>query len=211
MFRELGNLEKLNLMSNRISLIERGTFEDLRQLIMLNLNNNQVHTLDPLAYSGLDNLQKLYMESNHLSLIPRSAFVRMHSLRHINLARNNLSDISSRMFVGVSKLEELFLSDNNIINIASDTFTVMPLLKVLNMGQNNIHTINKSCEKPSLKKLQELYLANNPLECTCKIAWIHKLVLTGTKVEGKCRGPDLFRENRLMNLNFTLCDTEPCA
>ena len=212
-FRNLFMLQSLNLMGNQITDIVPGSFENLHRLQIINLNNNQLRHINPLSVQGLYKLEKLLLEENLLSDVPSAVFtlpMQLPSLKTINLAKNNISLIAPRAFSGAATLEEILAQENNIYNISSDAFLGLPELKALRLDDNKLQTFGEDCILRGLNRTKEVGLRSNPVDCTCRIAWIHQLKLRGTRVEGQCVSPAAFAGIQLASLNFTLCGSYKC-
>jgi len=57
----------LEIDSNQLTTLDTGIFDALANLAYLNIGNNQLTTLD---LNGLYNLQQLYLYNNQLSSLP---------------------------------------------------------------------------------------------------------------------------------------------
>ena len=204
------NLQTLNLLGNQITEIEPGSFENVRKLHTLNLNNNQLRHINPLSVQGLHNLENLLLEGNLLSDVPSAMFILLPSITSINLAKNNVSILPSTAFNGATNLQEILLQENNIYNISSNAFLGLSHLQKLRLDDNKLQTFGEDCILRGVQIAREVGLRNNPVDCTCRIAWIHELNSHGIKVDGECVSPAVFSGIQLNSLNFTLCDSYKC-
>lgn len=212
-FRNLRALQSLNLLGNQITDIAAGAFEKLHRLQVLNLNNNQLRHLNPLSFQGLYKLEKLLLEENLLSDVPSAVFthpLELPSLKSVNLAKNNISQLGARSFSDAVTLEEILLQENHISNISSDAFLGLEALRSVRLDDNKLQTFGEDCVLRGLEAAQQLALRNNPVDCTCRIAWLHRLKLHGTRVEGQCVSPAAFAGVQLASINFTLCEAYKC-
>jgi len=73
-----------------------------------------------------------------------------------------------------------------------------------------LENIGKNCVLEGLDGVKEVLLQDNPLRCTCQIAWISKMIDKSVHVEGKCAEPDVFAGSSVSHLDFSLCDKVEC-
>lgn len=114
----------VNMISNKIQIIEDGAFTDLTSMTFLNLSGNDI----------------LYLRNKtlHTSDISTNALIKL------DLSNNSLKSLESNVFSLCQYLEELYLQ-NNHIEILSDTcFNNLKNLKKLVIRNNNIPSINMS-------------------------------------------------------------------
>uniref|UniRef100_A0A671LT97 Leucine-rich repeat transmembrane protein FLRT2-like n=1 Tax=Sinocyclocheilus anshuiensis TaxID=1608454 RepID=A0A671LT97_9TELE len=86
-FQGLVNLRELSLARN--SLTTPPPLLPGASLTKLNLQENQMDTIEVTAFVGLSKLEKLDISSNQLQFLPPGVFDGLRNLRHLN-ARNNL-------------------------------------------------------------------------------------------------------------------------
>ena len=210
-FRHLTTLLNLNLAGNLITHIEPGSFENLIALEMLNLDSNQLKQINPLSLQGLGSLGSISLAENNIQEVPSAIFVLLHLMRSINLAKNNISIVYSRAFSGAIFLEHVHLNQNTIYNVPSDAFYGLTRLKTLRLDDNQLQTLGEDCILRGIEKsVLDLNLWNNPIDCTCRIAWIHRLTEKGSNVQGHCMSPQAFTGVQIAKLNFTLCQFYDC-
>ena len=93
-FRSFKSLKYLNLQSNQISSINSFAFsDDTRYLIELNLSNNLLtdNSIEFLLFASLTNLKYLNMNSNRLTIISHHLLSNLYSLEYLSLKENNLA------------------------------------------------------------------------------------------------------------------------
>ena len=211
-FRNINTLKSLNLAGNLIHDIEDESFKSLQHLHTLNLNTNQLRYINSLALSGLYSLENLQLQGNLLTEIPSSAFLYLNNMKYLNMMNNNISYISSRAFSSLNLIHKIQLGQNNILNISSDAFYGLTHLTRLELNDNRLESFGEKCILHGLvNSVRELDLRNNPVDCTCRIAWIHDLNVLGAKLLGNCRSPVAFSGISLSNINFTLCEAYECV
>uniref|UniRef100_A0AAR2JNH3 Slit homolog 2 (Drosophila) n=1 Tax=Pygocentrus nattereri TaxID=42514 RepID=A0AAR2JNH3_PYGNA len=104
-FAGLRHLRVLQLMENRISVIERGAFQDLKELERLangfvlfvfcrDLSENQIQGIPRKAFRGATDLKNLQLDYNQISCIEDGAFRALRDLEVLTLNNNNISRLS---------------------------------------------------------------------------------------------------------------------
>ena len=83
----LGNLEKLNLSQNKITVLRKGAFAKLKKLKGLILSKNQIKELIPGVFEGLECLKYLVLTSNDINIgsIDKRVFDGLKCLEYLNL------------------------------------------------------------------------------------------------------------------------------
>ena len=117
-FRNLREVDKLDMSANKIVKIEDHSFVDIVKLSYLNLDHN--------------NIVELY-SAKRLSISPTLSVLR--------LRRNSVKVISMESLLGYDNLTTLYLTGNNIRTIAHNAFHPTPRLAVLDLGSNAIELI----------------------------------------------------------------------
>ncbi|CAL8084279.1 unnamed protein product [Calicophoron daubneyi] len=147
----LEQLEHLSIIYCNLQAIEPRTFLGMNKLRHLDLSRNALIRLDTYTFLGLQLINLYLQEQRSLPgsglQIDKDAF---HGLtaNQINLRGNQISSISYELFSGVNSLDRLILSDNRIT------------------------TIDEGFAKHFDYNNRLLDLTGNPLECSCKLAWI---------------------------------------
>uniref|UniRef100_A0A3P8PJ54 Slit homolog 1b (Drosophila) n=1 Tax=Astatotilapia calliptera TaxID=8154 RepID=A0A3P8PJ54_ASTCA len=139
--------ERLHLMENQISNIEKGVFDELKELERLRLNKNRLSQLPELLFQKNEALSRLDLSENAIQAIPRRAFRGATDLKNLQLDKNHISCIEEGAFRALRSLEVLTLNNNNISSIPVSSFNHMP-------------------------KLRTFRLHSNSLRCDCHLAWL---------------------------------------
>jgi len=197
-FKELENLTELDLSHNLLTSeqltpdIFQGHYapefyEPLRNLRVLNLGSNALHSLDADLFEHMPRLEVLILASNPLRIIDRptmSALTSIDYLKILDLTSTSLRtfpehllhtprflevlNLSSNLFATVPQaledshtLKKLYLDENPITEIMS--FPQLPYLEVLSVSwMPNLSRIGPGALS-SLVSLRELYCSHNPL------------------------------------------------
>uniref|UniRef100_A0A8C0GRE7 Uncharacterized protein n=1 Tax=Chelonoidis abingdonii TaxID=106734 RepID=A0A8C0GRE7_CHEAB len=83
----------------------------LIQLKTMHLEANRI-TRIKCSFNSLRNLRKLYLNNNHISSISQAAFSNLKNLQFLHLNKNNLSSLPKHLFAELLKLKYVFLSHN---------------------------------------------------------------------------------------------------
>uniref|UniRef100_A0A8K9XKJ6 Slit homolog 1b (Drosophila) n=1 Tax=Oncorhynchus mykiss TaxID=8022 RepID=A0A8K9XKJ6_ONCMY len=134
-------------MENQISNIERGAFDDLKELERLRLNRNHLTQLPELLFQKNEALARLDLSENAIQAIPRRAFRGATDIRNLQLDKNHITCIEEGAFRALRTLEVLTLNNNNISSIPVSSFNHMP-------------------------KLRTFRLHSNSLRCDCHLSWL---------------------------------------
>ncbi|XP_074925109.1 uncharacterized protein LOC116822520 isoform X1 [Chelonoidis abingdonii] len=110
-FAMLNRLEVLDLGHNHISDLPNQLFSGLIQLKTMHLEANRI-TRIKCSFNSLRNLRKLYLNNNHISSISQAAFSNLKNLQFLHLNKNNLSSLPKHLFAELLKLKYVFLSHN---------------------------------------------------------------------------------------------------
>ena len=78
----------------------------------LELEHNQLSSIESGAFSGLTNLKFLSLSTNQISSIESGDFSGLTNLKELRLWRNQLSSIESGAFSGLTNLTELVMHQN---------------------------------------------------------------------------------------------------
>ncbi len=158
----LAHLVSLRIVNSQLRSIESRAFLGMTSLRDLDLSLNQLQRIEPHTFYGL-NLKTLYLQEQRLQPDPYNLYGSMSepeplvltnealyglSASRIDLRRNSMSDISFSLFSKVNGLEKLILSNNRIRQLDpkfADYFD---------------------------KSTRLIDLTDNPLQCSCALAWL---------------------------------------
>lgn len=183
-FEGMQDLEKL-FLSSGIEDIQPDLFADLPNLKWLILRSNHVKLLHNV-FDNLTNLVILELGANQITELEPGLFKNQRKLRHLNLWRNQLRNITRESFRGAETLQELDLSVNAIETLNSDVFTLLPDLTVMNLGFNRFTEFPENLLSEN-RKLKEFKFINNqaPLQ-TLPEAFFGNLSQLKTVILSRC-------------------------
>ena len=159
---EINKCQNLELENNQISSIQPGAFRGLQNLGVLGLEGNRITSIQPSSFQELQNLGLLNLARNKISSIQPDSFRGLRNLRYLHLSYNQLSFIQDGAFQGLQKLRTLELQHNKLISIQPAAFQGLPNLTHLYLNYNQITSIQPGMFQ-GLSNLQWLGLYNNQI------------------------------------------------
>ena len=138
-FRNLREVDKLDMSANKIVKIEDHSFVDIVKLSYLNLDhNNIVELYSAKRLSMSPTLSVLTLRRNSIKVIPMESLLGYDNLTRLYLTGNNIRTIAHNAFVPTPRLAVLDLGSNAIELIQPGTFDTLPNLLTLNLQSNSI-------------------------------------------------------------------------
>ncbi|XP_054161051.1 leucine-rich repeats and immunoglobulin-like domains protein 3 [Oppia nitens] len=161
-FDHLIHLEVLKLSKNKLSSLPKELFRRLTALKELDLSRNRLQSLEGLVFHGLDSLETLRLRKNQLTHLFDGTFWGLNKIQYLYLDHNNLTSIRKGWLYGLSSLKQLFLNNNEIEDIDGDGWEFSNKLMELDLSYNRIHSIAKEMFS-RLHSLQYLTLNYNSI------------------------------------------------
>ncbi|KAF7987842.1 hypothetical protein HCN44_003705 [Aphidius gifuensis] len=175
-FKWIKNLTELDLSYNHLTSkilrpeIFQGKFspeewEPLAKLRVLNLGNNNLHTLNQDLFEHINDLTTLIISGNPFTVLDHgvlSAFSDLRDIEELNIAYCDLGELPEHFFHSTqSSLKRLYLNGNRFTSVP-DALEDAKSLEYLNLDENLFKDINKQNNFPSLNKLKILSLRSLP-------------------------------------------------
>ncbi|XP_004623840.1 keratocan [Octodon degus] len=132
------SLEQLQLARNKVSRIPQGTFSNLENLTLLDLQHNKL----------LD------------SAFQRDTFKGLKNLMQLNMAKNALRSMPPRL---PANTMQLFLDNNSIEGIPENYFNVIPKVAFLRLNHNKISDTGLPSRGFDVSSILDLQLSHNRL------------------------------------------------
>ncbi len=179
-------LKRLNLAHNHLSIVPNLNCNDNElQIKILILSHNAIRELEFTSFNGLKQLEELWLENISIHSINPDAFGETALLTHLFVAHNKLTGIDSGTFCG-TRLASLNLASNNLtyvpdlsciggtlLNLTLDgnliqklsraSFVELGKLNILSLENNTIHHIEP--DTFSQNSVSKVYIAHNQLVC----------------------------------------------
>lgn len=205
-FRSLQNLEQLVLYNCNIRLIEPGSIENVPKLKKLNLGSNRLSIIQKGVFNGL-NIETLDLSDNNLLVLSKEALSNLPYLRILILKRNKIQEYDPTWFTNTTEIEELDLTFNNIETLPNRAFDKFNKINSILLGHNQLKNIDAGAFT-GLPYLDKLDLSHNHL--TTLPENVFEPFNGKTKIIKKTKKkrpsfPDFsihFRENGIKNLHL---------
>ena len=229
-FMHLGNLRKLNLGWNQISVISVHAFIGLHELRDLELSHNSLRMISRGTFSTLSKLKQLHMAGNSLVQLQDRVFEGLQGLNTLNLIHNHLSSASlaTNVFAGVNpNLWGLMLDRNKITQFPAHVFAPISGLQVLSLSSNGLVALpspwpgaleslyglsffNNSISRIPAGlfrglNLTQVYGGGNRYHCDCALvwywSWLNNVTTPGELSSYRCFGPPRLKKKRFVDLS----------
>lgn len=151
-FSGLIRLVLLDLSNNKIDTLDPAIFSDLYTLQILNLRYNDIATIPADTFSPMSNLHSLEVSHNRLEYLDAHSLSGLFALSLLNMDFNLLEDIHPDAFRNCSSIQDLHLSGNNF-EVVPPALKDMRLLRTLDLGENQI----RDFDKLNLEGMSSLY------------------------------------------------------
>lgn len=169
---------KLVMTGNMIQKLFKYDFVTFDSLELLNLANNRIDSIDNETFLSLGSLKKLYLNGNRLEKLFSTMFVGLHNLEYLYLEYNLIKEIAPGTFNPLPNLKLLSLNNNLLGSLPAQIFRNVPLSK-LNLRKNLLLHLPVSNVLDQLDSLEQIYLEDNPWDCSCDLLslkqWVEKL------------------------------------
>ena len=138
-FRNLREVIKLDMSSNKIATIEDHSFVGLGKLSNLNLGQNKIAEKYSATRLGISPaLSVLTLDENFITKIQTNSLLGYDNLTILHMKRNKIQKITSNAFASTPRLKYLDLSINSITRIQPGTFDTLTDLRTLDLSRNYI-------------------------------------------------------------------------
>ncbi|XP_054000229.1 leucine-rich repeats and immunoglobulin-like domains protein 3 [Hylaeus anthracinus] len=157
----LTSLEELRLNKNQLTQL-KDLFTNLKKLQILEINRNDIQTIQGLSLRGLKNLKELRLKRNKIEVLDDGAFWPLKNLTVLQLDFNLLSTVRKGGLFGLERLEKLTLSHNRIRTIEAQAWDLCKEIIELDLSHNEITSIERGTFD-FLEKLEKLKMDHNQI------------------------------------------------
>lgn len=204
-------LTDLYLSGNEMEFVDEKVFDNLPNLVRLDLSNNKFQTFSERAFPDDNKLQVLNLSRcfhNHttmdLSVIQQG---NLHMLKVLDLSNNDLVFLPEDIFTSLSSLITLSLQNSSIIAIQNGTLKVPPL-RDLDLRDNSLRNLPPSTQAEfSLKPGLHIWLAGNPWRCDCFIEemllWLKNTTQVVDMQNLTCADPTALKRQPLLQVELS--------
>ena len=211
----LRHLKNLDLARNDIGTLPPDVFKGLDSLVELNVGFNPLR-LNGASFRGLEkNLRYLKMAGVGLPSLHLESLVPLKDLDSLDVSHNHLESLTRQSFAGL-KVKKLSLEKNQISSISSDTFDDLPTPLSVHL-QDNMLTNLDFVKTPCIFK--QLLVERNPLECTCHEYKLSKyqdvqlnasIPITTSRISATCKRPMVLHDVDIMSDSFHSVSVSRC-
>ncbi len=164
------------LEGNRITSIPARVFSHLSQCTYLRLFVNNIASIVPESFAGLQSLRTLYLFSNELTFLPAGVFRHLSNCTSLWLYKNGITFLDPESFAGLQSLQRLYVYNNELTCLTAGVFSHLPncthfqlqsklqafaylvSLQTLQLNRNRISHIDFLT---GLTKLTHFYISHN--------------------------------------------------
>jgi hypothetical protein len=157
----------LQIVNTSTDFIPASQFQNMKNVIKLDLTNNYITTLSNSSFNGLNKVLEVNLLGNPLKNIGSYSMSSMVYIRSLNLHNLQIEQIASNAFLGLHRLEYLNLSHNKLQLFYSSIFKGLNNLSVLDVSKNpnNFWKFKDIYLFQHLHKLKHLYVVYPELCC----------------------------------------------
>ncbi|KAB0791892.1 hypothetical protein PPYR_03692 [Photinus pyralis] len=160
-------VQRLDLDGNNLRDLAAGTFDGLKDLILLYLNGNALTRIEKDTLSGLPNLVGLYLQDNQIEELHERSLSALPSLISLILRSNKLANLPVEIFNTNPELGVLDLASNEFIELPPKALYA-PLVDFtkVNFSNNKISKIPSGsfASETDSRALDEILLNANQIE-----------------------------------------------
>ena len=157
---------ELTLFSNSITSVPANAFKTTNgqalNIRKLDLENNQITSIDNNAFAGLeDNLKELILHTNGMATFPTQAVQSLTKLEYLSIEEFSMASLPSNALSSFSKLQVLYIESCELTSLSSgDLTTQQNTLRELHLPHNKLAAIPKQAAS-SLSSLTKLDVSRN--------------------------------------------------
>lgn len=187
-------------------------FDNLPNLVRLDLSNNKIQNLSERAFPDDNKLQVLNLSRCFLNYSSMEVLLsvlgsgKLLQLTVLDLSNNDLWILPDSMFTNLSSLVNLNLQNSSIISIYKGTLKVPPL-RVLDLRDNSLRALPPTnLAEFILKPELRIHLGGNPWRCDCVIEDMLLWLKNSTQVLDvqnlTCAEPQALRSRPLLQVEL---------
>lgn len=174
------NAVYLFLRFNNIFYIEDGSFGPKTKHVYLQCN--QLDQFNPNWFQNPAILNVLDLDQNNIQTIQNSAFRGFKKLEYIYLTGNGIKKIGDHPFPTSTFISELWLGSNELMSLPETLFDNPVLLERLDISYNKLNYLSSNF-LDKVKIMESLSIDGNPWHCSCY--YFHLIPWGGSKISFK--------------------------
>lgn len=143
-FRGYYLIVELILQFNRIEVLRKKKFVELKNLQHLDLRYNRIHTIESAAFAEVILINTLLLDGNpNISVIEPTAFIGLSRLTHLNISNTSVRKLKSNAFSGLTNLQKLTFRHSRLETVESGAFLGLNSVTSLDLYGNDIRYFKK--------------------------------------------------------------------
>ncbi|XP_069361739.1 chaoptin-like [Maniola hyperantus] len=131
------NILKLDISSNKIKALDKGSFPNMAVLNWLDISFNMISIIQPGTFLSNNMINTLNLYGNNLQSLQFGALDGLRNLRVLNLSNNEIHTFGVNLLHTSPYLTELFLENNNLASFDFKELSEMSVA-LLTIGGNSI-------------------------------------------------------------------------
>ncbi|XP_047391862.1 toll-like receptor 7 isoform X1 [Sciurus carolinensis] len=191
-------------------------FKNLLNLEELDISKNSLSFLPPGVFDGMPpNLKTLSLTKNRLKSFNWGRLHFLKNLEILDLSHNQLMTVPERLSNCSRSLKKLILKNNQISHLTKYFLKDAFQLRYLDLSSNKIQVIQKtSFPENVLNNLQMLLLHHNRFLCTCDAVWFvwwvnhTEVTIPYLATEVTCVGPGAHKGQSVVSLDLYTCELD---
>ncbi|XP_014216225.1 protein toll [Copidosoma floridanum] len=168
-------LVRLNHNRGGLQALPAGFFRNLSNLNYVELTSNNFISIPADVFYGAHSLHSLNISNNSLSYLPPKLFEGTSSLVDLRASENRLVELPDGLFKDCEDLERLYFNDNLLTNLSNGVFTGLSNLKIMQLSHNNL--VYMELNACALKSVESVDLSNNQLTLASPTVWPYSFLL----------------------------------
>jgi Leucine-rich repeat (LRR) protein len=149
----------LDLRRNRLTMVP--DLSRFTKLLVLDLSDNRIETLESYSFNVIQRLERLYISHNQLYFISPDCFWRLTQLVLLDLSHNQLILLPGKIFNGLCHLNHVCLSYNQLSHLPDSLFAITTNLKRLDVSHNRLFPLESRLFSLSIRI--DVNCANNKM------------------------------------------------
>lgn len=153
------NVFKLDITSNKIEALDKGSFQDMDDLNWLDISFNRISFIQPGTFLTNKMINTLNLYGNNIKYLQFGILDGLKNLRVLNLSNNEIHTFGVNLLHNSPHLSQLFLENNNLasMNFAELSETSVELLTIggnkiscdqfAEWNKLNLYTLNVTAER----------------------------------------------------------------
>ena len=180
LFTATPELSQLDLSGCGIRNVSADAFRGMSQLRGLRLNDNLLASVPTHSWHALPHLETLVLGQNNMSTIGPRAFAGLNRLKEIDISdAGQLMSIDSEALSANRELSVIRLTNCRRLTTLPEGFIMHSVnLRRLILRDNGLTVLPDKVFLNGPSQLQQLDLAGNPFHCDCRMTWLRDYLIS---------------------------------